>query len=45
MFNLIIEDKQEFFEDCYIRFRPNRIAILTAKDEGGPFAEARLTDE
>jgi len=43
--NFIIEDKQDFIEDCYICCRPNRIVILTAKDEGGPFAEARLTDE
>jgi len=41
----IIEDKQDLVEDCYICRRPNRIVILTAKDEGGPSAEARLTDE
>ena len=43
--DLTIEDKQDFIEDCYTCCRPNRIVILTAKDEGGPFAEARLTDE
>jgi len=43
--DLTIEDKQDFIEDCYICCRPNRIVILTAMDEGGPIAEARLTDE
>ncbi|MCH7723370.1 MAG: CPXCG motif-containing cysteine-rich protein [Bacteroidetes bacterium] len=45
MVNLIIEDKQDFSEDCYICCRPNRIVILTAKEEGVPSAEARLTDK
>ena len=43
--NFIISDMQDSTEECYLYCRPSRIAILTAKDEGDPFAEAQLTDE
>jgi len=44
--DLTVDDKQDFFEDCRICCRSNRIIITAAKvEEEEAFIEARPCDE